>query len=252
MYLENIAAHKREEVRSMKLLSSERMRCLYDPVDPLKEKPFIAEIKRASPSMGDIKRDADVVLQAGIYERGGAGAISILTDEKFFKGSMEFLTRVGDTVKIPLLCKDFILSEVQIENAYISGADFILLIVSILSENELTLLSKRAAELGMKVLYELHDIEEFEKIKKLDLELIGVNSRNLKTFKIDRVHAGKTLINLKMRGGDFIKVAESGIESKNDIRFYRDLGADAFLIGTALMRTGNPAEKLKEFYSGLE
>ena len=249
MYLKKILKHKKEEIKNLKILSKERSKEIVDPVSALKNKPFIAEVKKASPSMGDINTGIDIVFQAKQYERGGAGAISVLTDEKYFKGNISYLSNISDNVNIPTLCKDFIISEVQIENAYLSGADFILLIAAVLSSRELKVLTKKARELNLKVLYELHDIPEFKKIKKLDLELVGVNSRKLKTFSIDKKHASKVISNLN---GDFLKVAESGIETSADIKLFKKNNADAFLIGTALMKAKDPIEKLKEFYKAIE
>ncbi len=248
MYLEDIVRQKRVEVASLTLLERKRWKGIIDPVASLAIKPFIAEVKRASPSMGGINPGIDIVHQAKLYERGGAGAVSVLTDEKFFMGSIDFLSSISDNVSIPTLCKDFILSDIQIDNAHAAGGDCILLIAAILDENELASFSKRARTHGMKVLYELHTIDEFEKIRKLDLELVGVNARDLKTFSIDREHAANVISMLK---GDFLRVAESGICDREDIRTYRSAGADAFLVGTVLMKAPDPEAVLKEFYSVL-
>jgi indole-3-glycerol phosphate synthase len=250
MYLDKIIETKRKELGSLSLLKRERERKLFDPVESLKEKPFISEIKKASPSAGEIKTDVNINDQARTYRENGAGAISVLTDTEYFKGSIDDLASVAQVVDIPLLCKDFIISEIQVENAFRAGADFILLIAAVLHEDELKILTNAALSYGLKVLYEIHGIEEFKKIKKLDPELVGVNSRDLKTFRIEKGKAGEVIGDLK-RQGDFLVVAESGIEGSDDVRSFRDAGADAFLIGTALMKSDNPAEKLKEFYSGL-
>jgi indole-3-glycerol phosphate synthase len=226
-----------------------RNRRVLNPLDYIVEKPFIAEIKKASPSRGDINRSVDITSQARMYELGGAGAVSVLTDSRYFHGSFDFLTELSASVNLPLLCKDFILSEVQIDNAYMHGADFILLIASILNVRELRILSARAGRYSMKVLYELHDRSEFDKIKDLDPELVGVNSRDLKTFSIDKNKAMETI---RAIAGDFLIIAESGIETPDDIRDFKRAGADAFLIGTALMRANNPADELKKFSSALE
>ena len=233
----------------MKPADRERARAVMDPVELLRGKPFIAEIKKASPSRGDINVDVDIAAQAAAYERGGAGAISVLTDSRYFRGSFSFLSDVSVAVGLPLLCKDFILSEVQIENAYCHGADFILLIAAILSEAELAALSRCAARHSLKVLYELHGIGEFDKIRSLDLEMVGVNSRNLETFAIDKENARKVIAALD---GDFLKVAESGIDTADDIRDFRAGGADAFLIGSALMTAPDPAALLRGFRAALE
>src|SRR4030042_167766 len=193
MFLKEIVDHKREEIKTLKCVEMTRNRPVLNPLDYIVEKPFIAEIKKASPSHGDINRGVDIISQARMYEQGGAGAVSVLTDSRYFQGSFNFLTELSASVKLPLLCKDFILSEVQIDNAFMHGADFILLIAAILNVRELRILSTRAGRYSMKVLYELHDGNEFDKIKDLDPELVGVNSRDLKSFSIDKNKAMETI-----------------------------------------------------------
>jgi indole-3-glycerol phosphate synthase len=249
MYLKEIIDHKREEIKTMKPADKNRYRPVKNPLDYLTDRPFIAEIKKASPSHGDIKRGVDIKGQGRLYEQGGAGAVSVLTESRYFHGSFDYLTELSSSVNLPLLCKDFILSEVQIDNAYMYGADFILLIASILNVRELRILSARAGRYSMKILYELHERDEFEKIKNLDPELVGVNSRDLKSFSINKKKAMETISALN---GDFLKIAESGIETQDDIRNFKRAGADAFLIGTALMTADNPMDMLKKFYSALE
>ncbi len=249
-YLAEIVSHKRTEILSMSADELNRKRKSFNPLERLREKPFIAEVKKASPSMGEINTGVDPVKQAGFYANGGAGAVSVLTDMKYFKGSFDFLEDIGKHIDIPLLCKDFVLSSIQIEKAYNAGADFILLITAILDEEELMELSMKASSLEMKVLYEIHGIGEFSKIKKLNPEMVGVNSRDLKTFEINFTAAADTIRALKDMG-DFIIIAESGIESPDDVRYFKNAGADAFLVGTALMKSGNPEKKLKDLYKGL-
>lgn len=248
MYLNEIIRHKREEIRTLRPGTAEHRRPVKDPLPFLRERPFIAEIKKASPSRGEINGEADIVARAGEYERGGAGSVSVLTDGRYFKGSFNDLGEISHSISIPVLCKDFIISEVQIDQAYCHGADFILLIAAVLNVRELRILSRRAARYSMKVLYELHDTDELEKIRHNDLELVGINSRDLKTFAIDRDRAMATL---RAVNGSFIRVAESGIETAEDVRLLRTAGADAFLIGTALMTAESPARKLAEFYGAL-
>jgi indole-3-glycerol phosphate synthase len=249
MYLEKIIEHKRQEVKSMRPAEGERHRPVRDPLASLRERPFIAEIKKASPSRGEINAGADITERAGEYQRGGAGAVSVLTDGRYFRGSFTDLGAVSRTCDLPILCKDFIVSEAQIDQAYCHGADFILLIAAALNARELRILSRRAVRYSLKVLYELHDAGEFEKIRGHDLELVGINARNLATFAIDRDRAQATMASVT---GSFLKVAESGIETAADVRAFRDAGADAFLIGTALMTAARPSLKLAEFYTALE
>jgi indole-3-glycerol phosphate synthase len=249
MYLQEIIKHKKEEVKTLKVADVARSRPVLNPLDYLRERPVIAEIKKASPSRGDISPGADIVGQARLYEEGGAGAISVLTDSRFFKGSYVDLADISRQARVPLLCKDFIICEVQIENAFLHGADFILLIAAALSAEELARLSARAAGFGMRVLYEVHEIGEIEKIKSLDPELVGVNARDLASFLIEKDKAMETIRSLK---GDFFKVAESGIETAGDIIDFKRAGADAFLIGTALMKSADPKARLAQFRAALE
>ena len=251
MYLAKIVEFKRKELETLELMDYVRDRGIHDPVASLRERPFIAEIKKKSPSMGEINSSVSIAGQAVKYARGGAGAISVLTDSNFFNGSFDFLYETGKNVAIPLLCKDFIISTLQIENAHRSGADFILLIAAILGEEELKSLTGRASDLNMKVLYEIHGLEEFDKIKNLNPEMVGVNSRNLRTFEIDLTSAAETIRALAGKGS-FMIIAESGISSADEVRYLKNSGAQAFLIGTSLMKSPDPEKKLHELYSGLK
>ena len=176
--------------------------------------------------------------------------MSVLTDNRYFRGSFNVLGEISGTVRLPVLCKDFIISEVQIDHAYCHGADFILLIAAVLNVRELRILSRRAARYSMKVLYEIHDAEEFEKIRHNDLELVGVNSRDLRTFAIDKDRAMATI-----RVPQRLVYQDSRKRHRNRRRTcggLRSAGADAFLIGTALMTAEDPAQNLAEFYDALE
>jgi indole-3-glycerol phosphate synthase len=245
MYLSEIIEYKKEEIKDVKVLERVRSREIIPPGPCLKEKPFISEIKRASPSMGDISSEIDIIHQARLYEKGGAGAISVLTDEKYFKGGLDFLTMVSDNLSLPVLCKDFILSEIQVENAYRAGADFILLIAAILTGDELRRLAGAAQDRELAILYEIHELKEFDKIECLDPEIVGVNSRDLRSFAIDK---GKAQAIIRQLRGNFLKIAESGIESVEDIKLFKEAGADGFLIGTSLMKSDNPVKTLENFY----
>ena len=202
---------------------------------------FIAEFKRKSPSEGWINRDADVCAQVRSYTRAGAGAISVLTDTEFFGGSYADLQQAAQTFdelsgESPLLLqKDFILDPIQIYLARLYGADIILLIAAILPPERLLLLQKTAEGLGMGVLVEVHDREELEKIKLLNFPVLGINNRDLKTFRtaLNRVNV------LSGMAGDRFIIAESGIHDYRDFQVVR--GADGFLIGTSLMRESSPA-----------
>lgn len=247
-YLRKIIDHKITEVKSMKLLETERKKSVISITDSLKQKPFIAEIKRSSPSAGVIKADADLKAIASSYQAGGAGAISVLTDAGFFNGSYSDLTRVSESVNLPLLCKDFIIDKIQIENAYMAGADCILLIAAVLDKSVLEDLSGVAYDLGMEVLFEIHEIDEMELLENIDMKMAGVNSRNLKTFQIDLKYGASVL---KKISSGYLRVAESGINDVNDVQFMRNAGADAFLIGTTLMKSEDPGALLQEFAGGI-
>jgi len=249
MYLGKIIAHKREEIRSLRPVDREREKPVVDPLPSLRKRPLIAEIKKASPSAGDIRPAAAVRDVAAAYALNGAGAVSVLTDARFFKGSLDDLASVSAIVDIPVLCKDFILDEVQVENAYRCGADIVLLIAAALEPSRLKELSGKAESLGLTVLYEIHYIEEMEKLAGLEPRMVGVNSRDLVTFEINREHAALALGRLD---GDFLKIAESGIRGSEDLRSLRRAGADAFLVGTSLMKAEDPGRKLAEYAAALE
>lgn len=243
--LDKILEYKKEFVKQLKEPASDRIKnCIIDVVESVKNKPFITEVKKASPSLGDIDPSRDAAAQAKIYESAGAGAVSVLTDEKFFKGCYADLNDVSSNIAIPALCKDFIISEVQINHAYVNGADFILLIAEALTSDKIQILSRYARKLGLNVLFEIHAAESFEKLKGCDLDLVGVNNRNLQTLEIDKIAGAKTLAGLH---GSFLKVAESGIETVEHIKMFADAGADAYLIGSSLMKADDPKALLKSF-----
>lgn len=241
--LADIVKQRRIDVKSMKRLSFKRSREVVSTVDSLRKNPIIAEIKMASPAYGKIKAVSPIE-QARLYERGGAGAISVLTEEHYFKGSFNYLHEVASKIKLPVLCKDFIVDELQIENAHMTGADFILLIVSVLSESELDHLIKVARSFKLDILFELFFASEFSRIKKYNPTIVGINSRDLKTLIINKESAGNELAKLQ---GDFLKVAESGIEQSSDIAYFKTKGANTFLIGSSLMKNDNPVELLQNF-----
>ncbi|HEY5297643.1 MAG TPA: indole-3-glycerol phosphate synthase TrpC [Verrucomicrobiae bacterium] len=204
---------------------------------------LIAEVKKASPSAGIICKDFDPVKIAKEYEAAGASCLSVLTDEKFFQGSLDYLRQIRAAVKIPLLRKDFIIDERQILEAIEWGADAILLIVAILTDAQLQKFHSLATEAGLAVLIEVHDEEELERALKIGAQLIGVNNRDLKTFKVDLA----TTENLaKKIGADKILVAESGIQSRADVERLKKCGAKAILVGESLMKNGDIKTKVRE------
>ncbi len=203
----------------------------------------IAELKRASPSRGLIRPDFDPESLAEELESAGAAALSVLTDAEFFQGSLENLQRASARTKLPCLRKDFIVDEFQLLEARASCADAVLLIVAALSQSELKMLAGRAADYKLDVLCEVHDQEELQRAVDAGCTLIGVNSRDLRTFKVD-LEAVFRLADLIPK--NVLRVAESGIHNGGDIARLRAVGYQAFLIGESLMKAKSPGEALKE------
>jgi indole-3-glycerol phosphate synthase len=197
---------------------------------------LIAEVKKASPSKGLICPDFDPVRIAREYEAAGASCLSVLTDEKFFQGSLAYLKQVRAAVGLPLLRKDFIIDERQILEAIEWGADAILLIVAILSDAELTRFHKLASDAGLAVLVETHDEAELDRALTAGARLIGVNNRNLKTFHVDLGTTARVAAKLPADPG-ILLVAESGIDSRADVEFVSQSGAKAILVGEALVKS---------------
>jgi len=204
---------------------------------------LIAEVKKASPSMGVICKDFDPVRIAKEYEAAGASCLSVLTDEKFFQGSLDYLRQIRVAVKLPLLRKDFLIDERQILEAIEWGADAILLIVAILTDEQLQKFHSLATEAGLAVLVEVHDEEELERALKISPALIGVNNRNLKTFKVDLATTEKLA---KKIGAGKILVTESGIHSRADVERLKKCGAKAILVGESLVKQGDIGAKVRE------
>ncbi|MGM0886516.1 MAG: indole-3-glycerol phosphate synthase TrpC [Bacillota bacterium] len=217
---------------------------LVENLKTAKSMAVIAEIKRASPSKGDIKINVNPIEQALSYERGGAAAISVLTDEVFFKGSIADLRNVSEAIRIPRLCKDFIIDEIQIDRAHQAGATIILLIVAALSKERLHELYQYTKKKGLEVLTEVHDEAELERALELNAELIGINNRNLKTFKVDLAVTERLakLLDPKRH----IIISESGIKTKEDVMRVKDAGAKAVLVGETLMTASNLPHKMAE------
>ena len=202
----------------------------------------IAEIKKASPSKGVIREDFEPTYIARAYKEAGATCLSVLTDKTFFQGGFDILTQVREVVDLPILCKDFILEPYQIYQARSAGADAILLIAAILSDQDLIYLRKIALKLEMTVLVEVHNIDELKRILDLDLfRLIGINNRDLKTFQTD-IHTTARLISAfskELIKKDVLIVSESGLFNRKDLDMVLGFGAKAVLVGEALMRNEN-------------
>ena len=205
---------------------------------------IIAEIKRASPSKGIINDRIDVAEMARRYREGGAAAISVLTEEDFFKGSLDDLVAVRHAVDLPILRKDFIVDEFQIFEAAAAGADVILLIVAALEETPLADLYCLATDLKMDVIVEIHTVFELETAARIGANIIGVNNRNLQTLEVS-LDFSRQLMPFRPPGA--LMIAESGISTSEEIDELKSLGFDGFLIGETLMRSGNATEKLGEW-----
>ncbi len=208
---------------------------------------LIAEVKKASPSAGVIVKDFDAIRIARDYEDGGAAALSILTDEKFFQGRIEYLQQIRDAVRLPLLRKDFVIDEVQIYESAARGADAILLIVAILDDARLKGFRELALQLRLAALVEVHDELELDRALASGAEIIGVNNRDLRDFSVSLAATEKLAEKLK-KGmcGRYTLVAESGIHTRTDVERVAKASANAILVGESLMRSGDIAGKVKE------
>ncbi|MCS5733281.1 indole-3-glycerol phosphate synthase TrpC [Herbiconiux daphne] len=213
------------------------------PADRVK---IIAEVKRASPSRGDLAAIADPAALAARYAAGGASAISVLTEARKFKGSLADLEAVRAAVDVPVLRKDFIATDYQVFEARAAGADLVLLIVAALDQPTLSHLHDLIVSLGMTPLVETHDAAEVSRAVDLGAALIGVNARNLSTFDLDPDLFGRLADRIP---AGTIKVAESAVQSVDDVAHYRAAGADVVLVGEALVTGDDPVTTLKEFLS---
>lgn len=244
--LDEIIAHKRTEVEKLlprldKLKAAAALRNdVRSLADALRADParlaMIAEVKRASPSAGTIAADFDPLAIARGYEKAGANALSILTDEKYFQGRLEYLSLIRDQVDIPCLRKDFIIHEAQIYEAVVAGADAILLIVAALDQPTLEHLLETAHTFQLDVLMEVHDLPELERALATDVRILGINNRNLKSFTVD---LATTEALAEEVPDDILLVAESGIKTPADAERLATAGADALLVGETLMRSAN-------------
>lgn len=259
--LDRIVADKKEEIaRAEQRISQKELENRIDTT-PWNNRQFerrltkpgplgvniIAEVKRASPSKGDISPDLDAVLCAWQYEAGGAAAISVLTDESYFKGSLEDLRQVRQSVSLPVLRKEFIISEYQIYEARAAGADAVLLIVRILSAGQLKTLLDLTHSLGMGALVEIHSAEDYEFAHKAGASLIGINNRNLATFDTD-LNTALGLVG-ELQPGE-IPVAASGINGRDDIVRNLKQGIFNFLIGESLVRADDRQGFLNQLILG--
>ncbi len=254
--LDEILEHKRKEVDAARgacdaqQLARDAVSCDRLPLgfrEALRSTPgasVIAEVKRRSPSKGLIREDFDPVWIARCYAEAGAACISVLTDAKFFGGSLDDLVAVRAAVDRPIIRKDFVIDTYQIDEARLAGADAVLLIVSALDDPTLSALFAHAKQLGLDVLVEVHDEIELERARALGADLVGVNNRNLKTFEVD---LGTTeRLAARIADPEVVLVAESGIATAADIARLERAGAAGFLIGESLMRQPHPGKALEE------
>ncbi len=259
MILDRIIDHKRREIELHK-----REKPLRTVIDSIEKAPevrdfagglelsaakipaVIAEVKKASPSKGIIRPDFDPEQIAKSYENAGASAISVLTDEEFFHGSLDYLTRVRNLVGLPVIRKDFIIDEYQVYEARAAGADAVLLIVAALEFSNLESLMRRICDLGMIALVEVHNDDEMKIALELGAKLIGINNRNLQTFEVSLETTERLLPIARDADAEVKIVSESGIFTRNDMERLGGIGIDAVLIGEALMRESDVESKLKE------
>ena len=264
--LEEIVWHKETEVGKMRdrlpLLELKKQVQKLPPTRDFlaalrqnKTKPaLIAEVKKASPSKGVIRADFDPVAIAQSYQQGGASCLSVLTDEKFFQGSFENLALVRQTVDLPLLCKEFIIYPYQIYLARVKGADAVLLIAAILSDQDLLYFVKIANALGMTPLIEVHTLSELDRVLAIEgATLIGINNRNLENFSVEL----QTTCQLLEKRGEKLRqfgiqvVSESGLHTPADISLVKQAGADAVLIGESLVKQPDPSRAIAALFSSL-
>lgn len=243
--LDSIIEGVREDLAARAIPLNELKRRLSE-VDPLRGARnallregmhIISEVKRASPSKGDLGSIVDPALLASKYEEGGASIVSVLTEERRFKGSIKDFESVRRAISIPMLRKDFIVTEYQVLESRVLGADLLLLIVAGLSQSEYIDFHQMAQELGMDILVEIHDEAELERALEVKPAIIGVNSRNLKTLEVSPA-AFHQLLPLIPDG--IIRVAESGIAERAEVEIVEELGAHAILVGETLVRAGDP------------
>jgi indole-3-glycerol phosphate synthase len=257
-FLKIIAAHKRNIIvgkmdyyknlkKNMKTQGMRRYEVFKKAITRPGQINLIAEIKKASPSVGLIRDDFDVMKIAKIYKDNNAAAISVLTEEKYFHGRFLYLNQVSEHSPVPVLMKDFIIDECQIYEGSVNGASAILLIVAMLEENQLKDLMACAHALGLDCLIEVHDEAEIERALDVDAEIIGVNNRNLKTLHVDVANALRMIPRIPK--GKII-VAESGLRTHDDVLKVQQAGAHAVLIGETFMRANDIGAKIKEVMHG--
>ncbi|MGB3693753.1 MAG: indole-3-glycerol phosphate synthase TrpC [Spirulinaceae cyanobacterium] len=263
--LEEIVWHKEQEVERLRDSTPLLKLCkLVEKVEPprdflgalqqSKTQPaLIAEVKKASPSKGVIREDFDPVAIAKAYQQAGATCLSVLTDQKFFQGSFENLAKVREAVDLPLLCKEFIIYPYQIYLARSKGADAVLLIAAVLSDQDLQYFVKIAQKLGMTPLIEVHTLAELDRVLPLEgVTLVGINNRDLKKFSVDLQTTCKILELRRetLQERNIQVVSESGLHTSVDLDLVKEAGADAVLIGESLLRNPDPQKAIRSLFPG--
>jgi indole-3-glycerol phosphate synthase len=254
MFLEKMASLQRERVQEIKERHSldemeGKVASLPAPRDFLEAirgshpLALIAEIKRASPSAGAIREETNLQETAQIYQREGAAAISVLTEPQFFHGSIMDLRQVRRETSLPLLQKDFIIDAMQIYEGRLAGADAVLLIAALLGREQIEDLARLAGRLEMTPLVEIHDERDLEKISGLNLPLMGINNRNLRTLEVDLTITQRLAPHIPP---ETTVISESGIRKRQDVEALQKIGVRGILVGEVLMRTGDPASKIRE------
>ena len=262
--LEEIVWHKEVEVAQMRdRLPLMKLRQQVATVEPPKDflaalrngktsPALIAEVKKASPSKGIIRADFNPAAIAKAYEEGGASCLSILTDSKFFQGSFDNLSLVRQTVDLPLLCKEFIIYPYQIYFARAKGADAVLLITAILKDQDLKYFVKIVQSLGMTPLIEVHTLEELDRVLAIDgVTLVGINNRNLQDFSVS-LSTTKDILEARkevLQDRNILVVSESGLHTPEDLKFVKDAGAKAVLIGESLVKQSDIQAAIKNLFS---
>lgn len=257
MILDEIIEYKKIEVEKSKgsfpvqslmsgIFTVQPPRDFYKAIDHGGELRIIAEVKKASPSKGVLRDDFDPVKIALSYANAGASALSVLTDEKFFSGSLSYLRKIRQAVEIPLLRKDFIIDPYQVYESRLYGADALLLIVSALGQDLLKELLRLTRSLGMNAVVEVHDESELARALDAESRIIGINNRDLGTFEVDLDVSARLSGNIP---DGVIAIAESGIASGEDIKKLRGKGVHVFLVGEKFMKAPDPGLELKELIS---
>ncbi|NEP88611.1 MAG: indole-3-glycerol phosphate synthase TrpC [Okeania sp. SIO2C2] len=262
--LEEIVWYKEKEVDSLRdkqplIELKKKINSMSAPLDFLatlstgKTRPaVIAEVKKASPSKGIIREDFEPVTIAKAYQQNGATCISVLTDKKFFQGSFEYLSNIRKNVDLPLLCKDFLIYPYQIYLARLYGADAVLLIAAILSDQDLKYFIKIVNALGMTALVEVHSLTELDRVLTIEgVKLVGINNRNLADFSVDLQVVCKLMEARKkeLEKLGILVVSESGIHGYQDVNIVKNAGVDAVLIGESLMKKADPGAALLQLFT---